>query len=156
MQLQEQYKLFLGHANNLTERRQKVTATYLSVNAAIIGIVTFVLKDVQVTGWNKHLSMLMLLLAGIFVCDLWRRVIKKYSTLIGWWYAQVRNIEEEMNERSEDSDIRNLVQKEYKEVYHDESGKPVNGLTYYETRLTWIFTLIYGILGILIVTWFVV
>lgn len=47
MQLQDKYKLFLGHANDLTERRQKITATYLSVNAAIISIATFILKDVQ-------------------------------------------------------------------------------------------------------------
>jgi len=82
MQIDQEYFSFLSQTNTLIERRQKATATYLSVNAAIIGMITFVLKDVQMIGWGKHLSALMLLLTGIFVCDLWRRVIRQYSELI--------------------------------------------------------------------------
>lgn len=92
MQTQVEYSLFLEQVNKLTERRQKVTATYLSVNAAIVGAIAFVLKDVQMISWGKHLSALMLLIAGVIICDLWRRLIRQYSTLLGWWYTQLRAI----------------------------------------------------------------
>ena len=148
MQTQTEYSLFLEQVNKLTERRQKVTATYLSVNAAIVGVISFVLKDVQMVGWGKHLSALMLLIAGVIICDLWRRLIKQYSTLLGWWYEQLRTIEENMSESSK------LLTKEYQELYTDKHRKIPIGLTRYETRLTWIFTGIYIIFGVVILVSF--
>lgn len=144
MQLQPEYPLFLSQVNTLTERRQKVTATYLSVNAAIVGMATFILKDVQMAGWGKQLSVLLLLIVGIFVCDLWRRVINQYSALIGWWYTQLRSLETDMPESQK------LLTKEYQEMYQDVTRKPPMGLTRYETRLAWVFTGIYGIFGVII------
>lgn len=56
-----------------------------------------------------------------------------------------------MDRGKEDREVCNLVQKEYKGVYHNEHGNPVNGLTHYETRLTCVFTVIYGVFGVVII-----
>lgn len=144
MQTQPEYPLFLAQVNTLTERRQKVTATYLSVNAAIVGMATFILKDVQMVGWGKQLSALLLLIIGIFVCDLWRRVINQYSALIGWWYTQLRSLENDVPESQK------FLTREHQEMYQDATRKLPLGLTRYENRLTWIFTGIYGVFGFVI------
>lgn len=149
MQIEQQYPLFLSQVNTLTERRQKVTTTYLSVNAAIIGMITFVLKDVQIIGWGKNLSVLILLLAGIVTCDLWRRLIRQYSTSIGWWYTQLRNLEKDM------SDSNKLLTKEYQELYSTKSKTTPIGMTRYEAILTYIFTTIYSILILVSVVIFI-
>ena len=145
MQAQVEYPLFLEQVNKLTERRQRVTATYLSVNAAIIAAIAFVLKDVQMIEWGRQLSALMLLIAGVIVSDLWRRLIGQYSVLLGWWYEQLRTLEENIPESSK------LLTKEYQDLYWARNTKIPIGLTRYETRLTWIFTTIYAIFALVIV-----
>ncbi len=140
MQTHEEYSVFLEQVNTLIGRRQSITTTYLSVNAAIVGAIAFVLKDVKMIGWGKYLSALMLLLAGVIICDLWRRLIRNYSTSVGWWYTQLRTLEEKM------PDCSKLLTKEYQELYANKPG----GVTRYENRLTWVFTIIYAVFGVVI------
>lgn len=45
MPTSQDYALFVGQVNKLTDRRQAVTSTYLSVNAAIVGAIAFILQD---------------------------------------------------------------------------------------------------------------
>jgi len=45
MTRESEYTTFLDLVNRLSERRQTVTATYLSVNAALIGAVAFLFQD---------------------------------------------------------------------------------------------------------------
>jgi hypothetical protein len=136
------YQIFLEQANKLTERRQSVTTTYLTVNGALIGVVALLLKDVKITELAQIASVLVLLIAGIIACALWRRIIIQYSMLLRWWYEQLRRLEDTMS-----SDHR-LLTREYQELYAAESSKARVGLTRYETRLTWVFTALYIILGV--------
>jgi len=133
----EEYQIFLEQVNKLTERRQAVTRTYLSVNAAVIGAMAFLFRDIQMPGWAQWVSALFLLLCGVVACDLWRRLIAQYSTLLGWWYEQLRALEDAMSESNK------LITREYDELYLKKQGKVRIGLTRYETRLTWLFTVLY-------------
>lgn len=141
MQPHEEYTTFLEQVNTLIERRQSVTATYLSVNAAIVGVMTFILKDAQMFDSGKQLLTLLMLVVGVIICDLWRRLIQQYSKLIGWWYAQLRELEEKLPESSR------LLNKEYAELY----AQKKSGITPYETRLVHIFVLTYAIFGVVII-----
>lgn len=132
-----EYKLFLEYVNKLMERRQMVTTTYLSVNAAIVGALAFLLKDVPMPHWAYQVSALALLFAGVIACDLWRRLIIQYKTLLSWWYGQLRDLEDRMPENTK------LVNREYEALYLVKIDKKRVGLTRYETRLTWIFTALY-------------
>lgn len=139
------YELFLGQVNNLNTRRQMVTTTYLSVNAALTGAMAFLFKDGQLSGFVPLISVLTLLFSGIVACSLWRRLIAQHSALLNWWYTQLRLLEQDMPES------RKLITKEHQELYQKgKEKKNVVGLTRYEAQLTWLFTLIYSVFGLAI------
>ena len=138
----EEYKLFLDHVYKLAERRQLVTTTYISVNAALTGAVAFLFKDGHLIGLASQVSALTLLFSGIVVCALWRRLITHYSSLLDWWYAQLRTLEDIMPSSSK------LITKEYHELFVNKKGKGPIGITRYETSLTWLFTILYLAFGL--------
>lgn len=137
----EEYQILLNQINILTERRQTVTTTYLSVTTAITAAIAFLFKDGQLAGWIQQLSVLVLLFAGLAACALWRRLITQYSTVLNWWYIQLRALENTLPANSK------IISKEYQDLYLNKEGKPTIGLTRYESRLTWLFTLVYFIFG---------
>jgi hypothetical protein len=112
------------------------------VNAAILGALAFLFKDGQMPGWSHGVSALLLFLAGMVACDLWRRLLKQHSTLLSWWYERLRTLETAMPECSK------LVTREYEELYTAPRGRGHVGLTRYETGLTWLFTALYAAFGL--------
>ena len=145
VQQETEYKLFLELVSKLAERRQAMTTTYLSVNAALIGAVAFLFKDGGLPGWQQRAAVLVLFGAGIVACDLWRRLLNQYKTLLGWWYKRLHFLEAAMPECS------GLIKQEYDNLYAAKKGKPRLGLTRYEVRLTWLFTAVYGAFALAIV-----
>jgi hypothetical protein len=135
---EHEYPLFLDQVNKLAERRQSVTSIYLSVNAAIFGVIAFVMKDVQMADWGKRLSLVLLLIAGVIICDLWRRLINRYSELLKWWFEQLRILEEKLSDGSK------LLTEEYKALYKDEHV----GIAKYENKLITIFQMMYAAAGV--------
>ena len=145
MQKETEYTLFLELVSKLAERRQAMTTTYLSVNAAIIGAVAFLFKDGALSGWQQQAAVLVLFGAGITACDLWRRLLSQYKTLLGWWYKRLHLLEEAMPECS------GLIKQEYDNFYATKKGRPRLGLTRYEIRLTWMFAALYSLFALAIV-----
>jgi hypothetical protein len=145
MEKESEYALFLELVGKLAERRQSMTTTYLSVNAAIIGAVAFLFRDGELPGWQQQVAILILFLAGIVACDLWRRLLRQYKTLLGWWYKRLHFLEAEMHECS------SLITLEYQNLYATKKGNPRLGLTRYEIRLTWLFTIAYGLFAFAVV-----
>jgi hypothetical protein len=129
----QEYPLFLAQAGKLADRRQAVTSTYLTVNAAIFGVIAFVMKDVQMVDWGKRISVLLLLLTGFIICGLWRRLIIRYSQLLKWWFAQLRALEEKLPDSSR------LLTEEYTNLYRNDHI----GIATYEDRLITIFQMMY-------------
>lgn len=140
----DEYEVMLDRVNQLTERRQTTTTTYISVNAALTGAIAFLFKDGNVSGVGSQISVLVLLFSGIVACGLWRRLITHYSTLTGWWYEQLRDTEDKQHLGLK------VITKEYQDLFVDKRGKGPIGITRYETRLTWLFTVIYVVFGIVI------
>ncbi len=141
----DEYELLLNQVNAIVTRRQTVTSTYLSVNAALTGAIAFLFKDGQLPNIVSQISVLTLLFSGVLVCSLWRRLIMQHSTLINWWYEQLRVLE------AANPNSKKLLTKEYEELYMKKDRKPVVGLTRYETQLTWLFTMIYLFFGLAII-----
>jgi len=139
-----EYRLALDQVDKLTQRRQSITTTYLSVNTAVTGAIAFLIKDGSLPSVTSQVSVLALLLSGIVACSLWRRLIMHYSTLTGWWYEQIRSVENRLAESSK------LITKEYQDLYFKTKGKKNTRITPYETMLTWLFTAIYVIFGLAI------
>lgn len=138
-------ELFLNQINNLANRRQMVTTTYLSVNTVLVGAMAFLFKDGQFPGPASQITALALLLSGLVVCGLWRKLILQHSVLISWWYSQLRAWETNVPED------KRIFTKEYEELYLGKKEKALVGLTRYETQLTWLFMVIYLVFGLAIV-----
>lgn len=91
-----EYRLALDQTNKLADRRQAITTTYLSVNAALTGAIAFLFKDGRLPDVASQVTVLALLFSGVVACGLWRRLIKHYSALTGWWYEQIRSLENQL------------------------------------------------------------
>lgn len=147
MEKLDEYKMFFEYINKLTDRRQIATTIYISVNSAITVAIAFLLKGAPLIEWVQKLALLFLFLLGILVCDLWRRSILQYGTLLGWWFARLRELENEMSESDK------FISREYQELYMEGKAENQTGFTRYEIRLTWFFMTVYSVfgLGVLIV-----
>lgn len=141
-----EYEVMLTRVHQLTERRQSITTTYISVNAALTGAIAFLFKDGSLSGVVSQVSVLVLLFSGIIACGLWRRLILHHSILAGWWYDQLRDYE-----ANKQLDLK-LITKEYEDLIVNKRGKSPTGMTRYETQLTWLFTVIYVVFGLVILT----
>jgi hypothetical protein len=137
MEKQVEYQLLWEDVGKLMDRRQNVSTIYLSVNAAIVAAISFLIKDVPMVAWIQQAALLLMLISGIVVCDLWRRLLIQYNILSNWWYERLRELEDTMPENSK------LVTREYQDLYLVGKGKIRIGLTRYETNLTWLFTILY-------------
>ena len=145
MKKETEYTLFLELVSKLAERRQAMTTTYISVNAALIGALAFLFKGGVLPGWQQQAAVLVLFSAGIIACDLWRRLLKQYKILLGWWYKRLHKIEAAMPECS------GLIKQEYDNLYTTKEGRPRLGLSRHEIRLTWVFTSLYSLFALAIV-----
>lgn len=149
MDKREEYQLFLEYTVKMIERRETITTTYLSVNAAIVGIIALMSKDIHLELWGQQLAVLALLLAGIVSCSLWRKLIIQYSTLLGWWYEKLRDFEKDIPNSSK------LLTREYHDLHQASPKKKPIGLTGYETGLSWLFTILYGLFSAVLVILFI-
>ncbi len=96
------------------------------------------MKDAQMMAWGKYLAMLFLLIAGIVICGLWRRLIQRYAKLLKWWFEQLRELEKKLPESSM------LLNAEYNALYE----KGHIGIGRYENILTWVFTIMFAVFGL--------
>lgn len=140
----EEYKTFLDHVDNITDRRPGITTTYIGVNTAIVSVITLILADSKLTEMGQQLATLGLLICGIVSCILWRKLISQYKVILEWWYLQLHLLEEQIPECSR------LITKEYQELYIDIKRKPVIGITRFEVYLTWLFNVLYITLTIFV------
>lgn len=141
----DEYQLCLDYVKGLIESRKSVSTTYLSVNAAISAAIAFFFKDGQLSDSIDEISALTLLAAGIVASGLWRRLVRQYTTLIGWWYEQLRNLEADM------SNFSRPITREHQKWYAKQNGRVAIGITQYEIGLTWVFTTIYVLFSLGIV-----
>ncbi len=145
MSLKDQYMMVWEHVNRLMGRRQAMTGVHLTVNAAIIGATAYILKGkVTFVGWQL-LAILLLLLAGMAASYMWTRLVTHYSTLLGWWYDMLRELE-----ASYERELPNFITREYKRFY----TRPVKGprlwFTRHELRLARLFIIAYAAFSVIV------
>lgn len=88
-----EYKLFMEGTARLSERRQSVTNTYITVNGALASLITFLAKDSGLNDLGLVLFMLPLLALGIIICQYWQRLLLKYRLLVGFRFQTLREME---------------------------------------------------------------
>ena len=143
-----EFQFALDHVEKLTDRRQANTSFYLSVNTGIFAVIGLLIKDAPLTAEWLTGAILMLLIAGLIACFIWRSLLRQYGILLGWWYTRLREMEQEM------SDAERLVTREYRDLYTDDAGNPSSklvGMTQRELMLNWVFTGLYAVFAVGIV-----
>lgn len=89
----EEYNLFVEDTARFSERRQTVTNTYITINGATTGLITFLIKDSGLTNWWLVVAMLPIIVFGILVCNYWQQLIKRYKKLVGLRLKVLREME---------------------------------------------------------------
>jgi hypothetical protein len=133
------------HINHLLDRRQKTTSFYLSVNTGIIAVISFLMSGQPFTGVWMPVSFLLVLVAGLVACWIWRSLLYQYEIQLDWWYKQLRELEAEME------DSARLITREYEELYLARKDYPPAkrlGMTERELALNWLFTVLYAAFGL--------
>lgn len=84
--LLEQWKICVEMANCNSERRISTNNVYISINAAIIAVISFALDYKSI----------LLSVAGTIVCVLWLNSINSYKSLSGVKYKIINEIEKKL------------------------------------------------------------
>ena len=141
----DKFRLVFDHTYNVLKRRQNTTSFYFSVNTAIFAIIGLLVKDFDLQGLWLSFSILLLILAGLIACWIWRSLLRQYEILLDWWYARLRELETEM------PDIPNLITREYQDLYlatKDKNPRERIGMTTRELALNWVFTALYAVFAV--------
>lgn len=135
----------VSHVEKLLDRRQAITSFYLSVNAAIATVIGLVLKDAPLRQDWLPAAVLMLLVAGIGACWIWRSLIRQYALLLDWWYARLRELEAAL------PDSARLITREYEDLYSSPAGARSSqrvSMTQRELLLNGVITGLYFAFGV--------
>lgn len=149
----EEYKLFVEDTARLSERRQRVTNIYIMVNGAILGLLTFLVKDAPLTKWWLVIAILPLVVAGIAVCWFWYRLLRTYKTLIDFRFEQL-----EVMERSGAlPGSHSMYNLEAKRFFREAPRKQQIGFSRIEMCLPVLFMVLYVLMGagLAVATWLV-
>jgi ABC-type Fe3+-siderophore transport system permease subunit len=149
----EEYKLFIEDTARFSERRQTVTKTYITVNSAILGLITFFVKDARLADWWLVIAMLPLIVAGIAVCLFWYRLLVTYKTLIDFRFEQL----EEMERSEALQGCHGMYNMEAERFYRKAPPEQRIGFTRIEMWLPRLFMGLYAVMaiGLAVATWLV-
>ncbi len=142
----EEYKFFVDDTARLSERRQTVTNTYITVNGAIIGLITFLVKDAGIARLSIALiTTLPLFAAGAIVCFFWYRLLMSYKRLIGFRFEQLQLIEQTLR------GCHQMFTLESKHLYSKAPKKEQIEISRIERQLPLLFGLVYATLLLIII-----
>ncbi len=139
----EEYKLFIEDTARLSERRQTVTNTYITVNGAIVALLTFMFKDAGFTNVRIVLAVIPVIIAGIIVCYFWLRLLSSYKRLVGFRFAQLEEMEKEI------PGSHRMYYRETESLYSRAPKNKQISQSKIEMRLPWLFGGLY--VGIFVV-----
>jgi hypothetical protein len=142
----EEYKLFVEDTARFSERRQTITNTYITINGAIAGLITFLVRDSGLVNWWLVVAILPLIGFGIVICNYWRQLIMKYKGLVGLRLDVLREMEMKL------PGSVHMYHREDDLYPRDSQNKPIPGVglnfSDIERRLPWLFIVVYVILGL--------
>jgi hypothetical protein len=141
--LLEQYKIYIGSVEKVSDRRQKANEFFLGLNTALVALLGFVAtKTIQ-----SHITVLLALssLAGITMCYLWYRIILSYKGLNTGKLNVIHAIEARLPLALYDTEWEALERGENKKIYWP--------FTHIELYVPWIFIAIYAMLILSLIPW---
>jgi hypothetical protein len=90
----EIYKLYVEMADKISERRQAANSFFLTINTAIVGLVSYL--QLGQTGKTESIFHLMIGMAGMIICYMWYRLVLSYKQLNSGKFRVVHLIEQNL------------------------------------------------------------
>lgn len=141
--LLEQYKIYTGSAEKISDRRQKANEFFLALNTGLVALLGFIATK---TLENDITTLITLAsLSGITMCHLWYRIVLSYKGLNSGKYEVIHMIEQRMPLALYDTEWKVLGRGEDKSKYWP--------FTHIELWVPWIFIIIYSALLISVIPW---
>ena len=142
----EEYSLFVEDTARFSERRQTVTNIYITVNGAIAGFITFLVKDSGLTNWWLVVAIWPLIIFGIMVCNYWQQLIDRYKKLVRLRLKVLREMEPKLPGSVQ------MYHREDELYPRDPQDNIIQGLglnfSDWESQLPRLFIVIYVLMGI--------
>lgn len=89
--LLEQYKLYVGTSQQISERRQQSNNYLLTLNSSLVGLYVALLSSFGHHWWNVLIPV-----AGLFVCFIWHSLVESYKDLNTAKFAVIHELEEQL------------------------------------------------------------
>ena len=130
--LLEQYKLYVEMADRISSRRQSTNSFFLSVNTAIIALLSYINM-----GSNNGSSFYCLVsLAGMTLCLLWNKLLRSYKNLNTAKFKVIHEMEAKLPFAPYDS--------EWEKVENSKNSKLYLPFTHIEIYIPWVFFVIHA------------
>src|SRR2546425_4139700 len=113
--LLEQYKLYVGMADKISERRQSGNSFFLAINTALVGVLGIVWP--RTGGLISVLWYAVVSAAGMILCYSWYRLLESYRQLNTGKFKVVHAIEQHLPLRPYDAEWTILGRSEKPELY---------------------------------------
>jgi hypothetical protein len=90
----EIYRIYVGMADKISERRQSANSFFLAINTAIVGLVSYLqLGQNEKTG---SIFYLVISVAGMIICYIWYRLVLSYKQINSGKFRVVHLIEQNL------------------------------------------------------------
>lgn len=129
--LLEQYKLYVEMADRISSRRQSANSFFLSVNTAIIAVISYVNFGSKTTSEFYWL----ISFAGMVLCFMWFRLIRSYKDLNSAKFKVIHELESLLPVAPYDM--------EWQKVERGKNSKLYLPFTHVEIYIPWVFFLIH-------------
>jgi hypothetical protein len=138
----KEYQFLAQSTQHLSDRRQAITQTYLTVNTAIFALLALTLQHGELKRWFFLLTIVPLFTVGVMAGVMWLKMIGQYTDLIRWRYDQLMAMEQSMPE------CHQVYRKEWKSFASPRKGKEAFGFSQVEMWLPRLFIILYLVYGI--------
>lgn len=137
------YQLYVQMADRISARRQAANSYFLTINTALIALVSYVQLACEAAGtapfyWS-------IAVAGITLCYLWYRLIRSYNDLNSGKFKVIHEIERRLPIRPYDAEWTALGRGKRPDLYLP--------FTHIERFVPWVFLLIHLVVFLLTIPW---
>ena len=141
--LLEQYKIYIGSVEKISDRRQKANEFFLTLNTALATLLGFVIAK---TNQNIATGTVSLAgIAGIIMCYLWYRIVRSYKGLNTGKFKVIHAIEARLPLALYDTEWEMLGKGKDKKLYWP--------FSHIELWVPWIFIILYLVLLTAVIPW---
>lgn len=124
----ELYKLYLASAENISDRRQTANAFFVSLNTALISLISYLSLDVSESYW-------LVAIAGTAISYMWYRLIRSYKDLNTAKFKVIHKMEKNLPMQPYEA--------EWEAVGRGKKPKLYLPFTHVEIYIPWVFILLH-------------